>query len=548
MDTMNMENSEHTVAVTHFINPHLFWYRKIGGPDDNFHILTLLEERLQTLYRCKPAIDRCRLDVGDIVAVNFVVWNKYIRAEILQKGELQQEEYIVWAIDYGFPLLSKREHLRYLPEALANRIGHIYRGGVANIQPAVLDYDHIESNLVMAKQDEWLQRSCDMFEKLLSDASCIVFVEKFQTANDHHWGELIISNHKGNKFNAHTYLQAAKFAIDVDPQLFPKMCVKLKTTSIAPWLSNNRNSKFKINSIKHNMAEHSNKMNSAIIDECAKRKVEDWCARNALVQVASDVSSSTEHLESSGAESGHDHNIDDITFDDSVSVIHEKNRKDAKYAAKIANHHHEHKRNNTGDEQAINFLGKAGKLTKLKQQKYSKLNLPPQAESQAFAMNIRDRDEIEFNETFNLKAPKPAVSAPTIISSASGSTNASTRMRRLADVRMEQAREAKRQQQKHKPAASDFVNQNPPNSVVSGGVSTDDGGDSVVSIRQQRLVDLRKKYSQREEETKSISLCEKNITSPTAPAPPASSSASGVRTISSRTQRLLGMRQKVRFK
>ncbi|XP_058976199.1 putative ATP-dependent RNA helicase TDRD12 [Musca domestica] len=544
MDTMNMENSEHTVAVTHFINPHLFWYRKIGGPDDNFHILTLLEERLQTLYRCKPAIDRCRLDVGDIVAVNFVVWNKYIRAEILQKGELQQEEYIVWAIDYGFPLLSKREHLRYLPEALANRIGHIYRGGVANIQPAVLDYDHIESNLVMAKQDEWLQRSCDMFEKLLSDASCIVFVEKFQTANDHHWGELIISNHKGNKFNAHTYLQAAKFAIDVDPQLFPKMCVKLKTTSIAPWLSNNRNSKFKINSIKHNMAEHSNKMNSAIIDECAKRKVEDWCARNALVQVASDVSSSTEHLESSGAESGHDHNIDDITFDDSVSVIHEKNRKDAKYAAKIANHHHEHKRNNTGDEQAINFLGKAGKLTKLKQQKYSKHNLPPQAESQAFAMNIRDRDEIEFNETFNLKAPKPAVSAPTIISSASGSTNASTRMRRLADVRMEQAREAKRQQQRHKPAASDFVNQNPPNSVASGGVSTDDGGDSVVSIRQQRLVDLRKKYSQREEETKPMSLCEKNITSPTAPAPPASSSASGVRTISSRTQRLLGMRQK----
>ncbi|XP_061388957.1 uncharacterized protein LOC133324087 [Musca vetustissima] len=548
MDTTNIENGDHTVAITHFINPHLFWYRKIGGPDDNFHALSTMEERLQILYRGKPATDRCRLVVGDIVAVNFVVWNKYIRAEILQIAELQQEEYIVWAIDYGFPLLTKRQHLRYLPEALANRIGHVYRGGVANIQPAVLEYDHIQSNIVLAKQDEWIQRSCDMMEKLLSDASCIVFVDQFQTADDHHWGDLFITNHKGNKFNAHSYLQAAKFAIDVDPQLFPKMCVKLKTTNIAPWLSNNRNTKFKINSIKHNMAEHNNKMTSAIIDECAKRKVEDWCARNAMAQhAAADIASSSENLESSGTESGHDHHIDDITFDDSVSVVHEKNRKDSKYPAQH-HHHHEHKRKEDPDELPLNYLGKAGKLTKIKQQKYSKQNLPPRAQSTAFNMNTQDQGD--DNDMFQLNPPKPKVSmpaAPTIISTTStNSTNVSSRIRKLADVRLEQARK-QQQQQRQKQNPRDLVNSNAgTTSVVSagGGGSTD--GDSIISMRQQRLIDLRKKYSQKDRESKSFSDETYNVTSNVpAAAAQVNLPSGGTRTpISSRTQRLLGMRQK----
>ncbi|XP_073832020.1 uncharacterized protein [Musca autumnalis] len=551
MDTMNNETGDHTVAITHFINPHLFWYRKIGGPDDNFHVLSLLEEKLQSQYRGKPCLDHIsRLDVGDIVAVHFVVWNRYIRAEILQKADLQQAEFIVWAIDYGFPLLTKKEHVRYLPEALTGRIDIIHRGGVANIQPAVLDYDHIESNIVMSKQDEWLQRSCDLLEKLLSDAVCTVFIEQFQTANDHHWGELIISNHKGNKFNASSYLQAGKFAIEVDPQIFPKMTVKLKTTHIDPWLSNNRNSKYKFNSIRHNMAEHNNKMNSAIIDECAKRKVEDWCARNAMAQGISEIGSSMEHLESSGAESGgNDHHIDDITFDDSVSVIHEKNRKQHKHYKVTSQNHHEHnKRNEDPDEeqqQPLNYLGKAGKLTKIKQQKYTKHNLPPQAQANAFNMNIQatnyhhDDDEIDFKskDTFHIKTPKSIASAPTIISSTSDSTNVSHRIRRLTDVRLEQARQAKKEQQQQQQKQMSST------SVVSGPSSD---GDSVVSMRQQRLSDLRKKYTSMESENKStMPPCENKIeiVSTVTSSTPSTPSA-GVRAISSRTQRLLGIRQK----
>ncbi|XP_075157458.1 uncharacterized protein LOC142230710 [Haematobia irritans] len=553
-------DADHSITVTHFINPHLFWYRKIGGPDDNFYILTLLEKRLQELYKNKPSTEaRCRPAVGDKIAVHFVVWNKFIRAEVLQTAEFQQEEYIVWATDYGFPLLTKKEYVRKLPEVLAKPMGLIHLGGVSNTQPAVLDYDFAQSNLVMVKQDEWLQQACDMLEKLLADASSVIFVEQYETpGGEHKWGELLVSNHRGNKFNARDYLKSLKLAMDVDGRDFSQICSTLKTTKIAPWLSNCRKTKMKFNSIKHNMAEHTQQVNSAIIDECAKRKVEDWCERNARVEY--DVGGNLEVLESAAEILPLDQSIDDITFDDSVSVIHKKKKMEKRAALLSSSHQHHSKSSKTDkNDDQLNYIGKAGGITKSKQKKYaSEHSMPPEANAKAFEMDFKadndnsaklcptpvsscisahinkqqqgfiqgqstdyNGDEMHLTFTNDHKSNR----TPTVLSTASNASSVLARINRAALARKKLTEENIQQQN-----LLSFSDTN----LTIHSCATYAGPASSTSLRLQKLTEVRKRY---EHEKKS--LCGDNSETKACPTSPSSNHAAN-----SRAQYLLSQRQK----
>ncbi|XP_065362954.1 putative ATP-dependent RNA helicase SoYb [Calliphora vicina] len=447
--------SDHRITVTHFINPHLFWYKAIGAPDEQFHVLSVFEQTLVELYKNKPSCDNfLRPEIGDKVACNFIAWNKYIRAEILQKAEFQQEEYIVWAIDYGFPLLTKKEHLRNLPSNLQLDIGHIQIGGIENIYPAEQEYDDVEGNLVMIKKDKWLQKTCNMLEKLLADANSISFAKHFQTDNNHAWGDLIIVNHKGIKINARDYLLKTTNAIEEHDLIFKETCSKFKTTKIAPWLSNDRNTKMKFNNIKHNYIDHSKQMNATLIDENAKRKVEDWQERNERKK----VEAVSEQLETS-CEISED-NIDDVTFDDSVSVA---------------------------NNQQVNFIGKAGILTKIKQQKYSsEKDLPPLALPKSFEID---------NILFDLNWP---TEPPPSYSTRSGSTNVSSRLQKLA-----QLSKSKMTKDDKPISASAHLNiHSQPGPLIDLGGSTASSTVSSVKLRQQKLSEMRKKAARAEKELK----------------------------------------------
>ncbi|KAI8126831.1 putative ATP-dependent RNA helicase BoYb [Lucilia cuprina] len=434
-------DNDHSITVTHFINPHLFWYKAIGSPDEQFHVLSTFEQSLVELYKNKPSCDNfLRPQIGDKVAVNFIAWNKYIRAEILQKAEFQQEEYIVWALDYGFPLLTKKEHLRMLPSNLQVDIGHIQVGGIANIYPAEQEYDDIEGNLVMIKKDKWLQKTCNMLEKLLTDANSISFVKHFQTNDNHVWGELRILNHKGVKINARDYLLKTTNAIEENELIFKETCSKFKTIKIAPWLSNDRNTKMKFNNIKHNYIEHSKQMNATLVDENAKRKVEDWQERNERKKIEA-----VSELFESSCEISEDI-IDDIAFDDSVSVA---------------------------NNQEINYIGKAGMLTKIKQQKYStEKDMPPTALPRSFEI-----ENVMFDINWPNENPQPSYSG-----SRSGSTNVSSRLQKLA-----QFTEAAREEKHNSKPLIDL------DSTASSVVSS-------VKLRQQKLIELRRKAARAEKD------------------------------------------------
>uniref|UniRef100_A0A1A9ZEY5 Tudor domain-containing protein n=1 Tax=Glossina pallidipes TaxID=7398 RepID=A0A1A9ZEY5_GLOPL len=261
------------IAVTHFINPHLFWYRNVHDS----HELNQIEQQLQTWK--KTARDFAyHPKLGEKVAVSFVAWNRVVRGEILCEVKWLNE-FIVWALDYGFPFRTKIEFIHQLPKKMMRQINHIHCGGLANILPGENEYDYVEGKSSMIKKDNWTQRVCDILEKLLITTHTITFVEEFQSKDGRHWGNLIIVNHKGQVFNAREHLLSAQHAVAIEK--FQTIALKLKTINVQRFLSNSGKLTTRINIIKENMANYCKiqKTESAIYD-FVKRKVEDWYVRN----------------------------------------------------------------------------------------------------------------------------------------------------------------------------------------------------------------------------------------------------------------------------
>ncbi|KAI9584131.1 hypothetical protein GQX74_010466 [Glossina fuscipes] len=252
------------VVVTHFINPYLFWYHKV----DDFCELDEIERQLQLIPKANLArtSNYCP-KLGETIAVNFVAWNKLIRAKILREAKWPNE-FFVWALDYGFPFRTKKKYIQHLPTKLGSQINRIQCGGLANILPAEIAHDHTESNSAAAGKDNWRQTACDVLEKLLMDAVSIIFVEQFQSIDNHHWGNLIIANPKGKVFNAREHLLSTKFALG-NVMKFQDITLRLTTTSIPKYRSNNWRLALKANIIKEN-------------------KIGDWHTRNKQQNVLTD--------------------------------------------------------------------------------------------------------------------------------------------------------------------------------------------------------------------------------------------------------------------
>uniref|UniRef100_A0A1A9Z0L2 Probable ATP-dependent RNA helicase spindle-E n=1 Tax=Glossina pallidipes TaxID=7398 RepID=A0A1A9Z0L2_GLOPL len=324
-----------SIVITHFVNPHLFWYYKIGDHPE----LCKIEQQLQSCkdIRAKDLNPKS----GEKVATNFAPWNKLVRAEILCETKWQNE-FIVWALDYGIAFQTKKEHIRRLPLGMADKVSRIRRGGVANILPAEIEYDCMEGNLVMMAKDNWSQKACDVLEKLLMDASSITFVEEFQSIPNHNWGSLVVENQQGKVFNARQPLISAKLALE-EALNFKDSILNLKTTQIPRHLSTSGNLILKANAFKKDGPGLCLVENAVTpVDEYTRSKVEDWYARNERQTSLSDAESTVESRLSVEI-------VDDVTFDDSVSARHENTCKPSDGVKKM---------------KSVNYLGREDNLIK----------------------------------------------------------------------------------------------------------------------------------------------------------------------------------------
>uniref|UniRef100_A0A1A9UHV7 RNA helicase n=1 Tax=Glossina austeni TaxID=7395 RepID=A0A1A9UHV7_GLOAU len=427
---------ENFIVVTHFINPHLFWYHKVN----DFHELHEIEEKVQLIHNNQARNFNYHPKLGEKVAVNFLAWNKTIRAEILGETEWQ-EAFIVWALDYGFPFRTKKEYVFRLPTQMTRQIDHIRCGGLANILPAETEYDYMEANLAVVKRDNWRQSACDILEKFLMDAASITFVEQFKSTGNRYWGNLFVVDHRGELFDAREHLLSAKLALE-ETTKFQEIIPKLRTISILQYLSNNGRLTKKTNTITGKITDLCVVQNStAAIFEHAKRKVEDWRARNKRQSDILEVASVTESSIS------REMTADDVAFDDWVSATNFNSSDDGKKV-------------NVG---ITNYIGKAGTLAKIKVAE-DKLKWPGDEHFKV---------KIEINPEEN--------TSPDL-------TNVCRRAENLLRLRS-----------KHAHLEEDC------SSDVSTNISTLASHASRISSRSQQLMELREKYKEHESSLTTLS-------------------------------------------
>ncbi|KAL9873739.1 uncharacterized protein ACN2A1_013985 [Glossina fuscipes fuscipes] len=306
--------------------------------------IIVILDKLQLIHNNQARDFNYHPKLHEKIAAKFVAWNKIIRAEILGEDGWQKE-FIVWALDYGFPFRTKEEYVLRLSTKMTRQIDHIRCGGLANILPAETDYDDMEGKLVLVKKDNWRQNACDILDQFLMDAASITFVEEFKSPGNRCWGNLIVRNHKGRFFDAREILLSAKLALE-EPTKFQEIIPKLKTISILQYLSNNGRLTKKTNTIRGKITDLCVVQNStSAIDDNAKRKVEAWRARNKRQNDVIDVASVTESSIS------REMTADGVTFDDSVS------------AKNFNLSENDVKKGNVG---ITNYIGKAGALAKIK--------------------------------------------------------------------------------------------------------------------------------------------------------------------------------------
>lgn len=400
---MALEKDKH-VSVTHFINPQLFWFHEISVPNAAYCEIKELEEQLEQYYQThqpwtqairKPAVDM-------LVAVKFLSWHKMIRARVEHIANFSKNtqggEFIMWAIDYGFPFQTKCDQIFRLPDKLSQTVKHIRRGGLAFLSPAETDFDFRVSCAVTNAKENWSQRACELMDKLLNESESIVFVEKFEH-EEHVWGDLIVTTHLGYKCNVRDYLIGLSLAVDAGPS-FRETCLNLKATKILPWMTNSGNSKFSANKgflcegkvLDDKKLQH---LVSTESDDYAKKKVEDWCTRNQIATLQESADFEEDLL------------LDSVKFDDSVSnkdfeVCTPNNVDTVEFTKENANGVDFEKL--LSDKESVNSisnceiteqkLGMAGTLTKSLEKKYGKKQLPPQPKITDFDVGVASEQEL----------------------------------------------------------------------------------------------------------------------------------------------------------
>ncbi|XP_067639993.1 uncharacterized protein [Eurosta solidaginis] len=303
------EKQKEIISITHFINPHLFWYHKVNVCNDDYRTILEIEKELAQYY-----IDRQAWTQGlrhptikSMVAVKFLAWNKMIRARVDHIAGFGKNvtggEFIMWAIDYGFPFQTKADHIYVLPEKLTTPVDYIHCGGLVNVLPA--EHFFMKNTMVKNVTRKWHQRACDVVEKAINNSECIVFTKEYNF-NGQDWGELVVKTNMGVKYRIKDHLISLHLALDVESSNFQNQCKKLDTVKILPWMCNNGNSKFHANRVYlypgviGGMTHNGAKLAAL---ECieAKQKVEEWYERCETGNDANILDTTSEYTMTEGS-------------------------------------------------------------------------------------------------------------------------------------------------------------------------------------------------------------------------------------------------------
>lgn len=136
-------DSSKFIEITHVINPLLFWFKyKAAQNADVENFERALEKYVTELGDQLPTVEHTGERYRDEthVAVYMKSKEKWVRAEIDDTTINEQNELIVWAIDYGIPLKKSLDAIALLSAELKDLCRSTepaaIKGGIFGLTPA----------------------------------------------------------------------------------------------------------------------------------------------------------------------------------------------------------------------------------------------------------------------------------------------------------------------------------------------------------------------------------------------------------------------------
>lgn len=217
------------VFISHFNSPNSFYYIYADKEEE----LELLDDVVAA--DAKHGKQEKRYIIGQKVIVEFLPKKKFLRAVVDDiKGN-----YIVWALDYGFPISTQVKYLYKMNKELQSFDGgYVHFGGISNVIPAkeIYDYSKGKSNIIGEKS--WNEIAMPLMTKFLKESHKVWLVkdrllpigERYQML-----GDLELGQPNNNTVSFKEYLVEKKFALEVAEEQFDLTLKKIRTNAIVRW-------------------------------------------------------------------------------------------------------------------------------------------------------------------------------------------------------------------------------------------------------------------------------------------------------------------------
>ncbi|XP_058118239.1 uncharacterized protein LOC131289119 [Anopheles ziemanni] len=300
-----MEEDDNTVRITHYINPHCFWYKPEASYLPNHHEKQYMQkfnedcerEFANRGYRGFSYSPNSELKVGDMVAQRNKEFQRWIRCEVdAVLIDLSGAVWLhLWAVDEGLPIKSYDEPIQPLPEAYINHPAHALRGAIRNILPSEVAYDYTQGKNVQTLSRKWLQGAVSVLQTVFDDAlsvSLVVHARVKLKKEVVHFVDVSLTMHNNKSYNIVNILTTGcsdQVTISPDTE-FLKVITTIKTLDMVRFQNNegiDSATRHKPGSLLgHGVLSTLNQISKPTTDPKVQNKVEDWFSRNMEAQLA----------------------------------------------------------------------------------------------------------------------------------------------------------------------------------------------------------------------------------------------------------------------
>ncbi|XP_058826646.1 putative ATP-dependent RNA helicase SoYb [Topomyia yanbarensis] len=245
-----MEDS--TIRITHYINPHMFWYKPVSAYVHNLEekrFQLAIDEYCEENFREASADRNYEAFPGETVAVLDFDRNKWCRCVVDEviEGKDGDKRYSLWAIDDGVPIQSSSQYVNLLPQKFSSDVSSkVKRGAIKNVLPSECIFDNHMDKLISKITLRWDNNASGVLQSIIQNASTIYF----RNVTKHHvhnvlvnFGDLEIVSRKDNFFNAGQILKEIRQATEVEPRDFITRLSEIQTMSVNRCLTNDATEK-----------------------------------------------------------------------------------------------------------------------------------------------------------------------------------------------------------------------------------------------------------------------------------------------------------------